>query len=285
MLFVDALDRYKNYLKGIDRSKSTVEGYFLDLNFFIKWLEEKYNCVAFLEDVTLEDVEDFLNMLKNERNYKPASRRRVSTAIKLFYKFAYKKKLCLDDFASQIESIKVVTQERQYLTEKEVYDFLGAIEHKLAKVCILTMYYAGLRVSECINLKTKDVDFEKKIIRVIEGKGQKNRNVPICEKLLLVLEDYFRWRQTSTDYVFGTKKTGTLSKTRLQALIRETRKKLGIEKQITPHMFRHSFASRLVAKNVNIVSISKLLGHSDLKVTSTYTHASMQQLQEAVNEM
>jgi integrase/recombinase XerD len=285
MLFSDALEMYRRYLQGIDRSQSTVSGYFLDLNFFLKWLEKKFNCSAYLEDVNLEDIDDFLKMLKSERNYKAASRRRVSTAIKLFYRFAYKKKLSTEDLASQIENIKVIPEERQYLTEREVFEFVDAVQHQLAKTCIWTMYYAGLRVSECINLKTENVDLEKKLLKVVKGKGNKDRTVPICDKLCEILKDYLTWRVDSTEYLFGTEKTGRISKVRLQSIIRETREKLGLKKKVSPHMFRHSFASKLVSKDVNIVYVSKLLGHSDVKVTSVYTHADVSQLHEAINQM
>ena len=284
MLFTQALQEYREYLKGIDRSKRTVDGYFLDLNFFHKWLQEKYNCPAYLKDITFEDIEDFLRMLKDERNYKPASRRRLSASIKMFYRFAYKKKLYTEDLASQIESVKVVPKERDYLSEEEVMEFIEAVGHKLCKVVIYTMFYAGLRVSECVNLKVEDVDLEKRVIKVIAGKGNKNRTIPICDKLHERLTDYSTWKAES-DFFFATKKTGTFSKVRIEAIIRDTRKELGLEKQVTPHTFRHSFASRLVSKDVNIVSISKLLGHSDIKVTSVYTHTDLSQLQQAVNQM
>lgn len=284
MLLTEALTKYETYLKGVDKSKRTIEGYFQDLRFFQKWLQAKYNCPAYLEDMTFDDVESFLRMLKDERNYKPASRKRVAASIKMFYKFAYKKKMCSEDIASQIEPIKVPQEEREYLTEEEVMAFVEAVDHRLTQVAILTMFYAGLRVSECLNLKVEDVDMEEKMLKVVAGKGNKNRTIPICTKLLEVFEDYNTWRVKS-DYFFATEKTGRLSKVRLAAIIRDKRRELGLKKNITPHIFRHSFASRLVSKNVNIVNISKLLGHSDVKVTSIYTHTDISQLQEAVNLM
>lgn len=284
MLFTQVLEEYKIYLKGIDKSKRTVEGYFQDLNFFQKWLQQKYNCPAYLDDITFEDVEEFLRILKDERNYKPASRKRVAASIKMLYRFTYKKKLSTEDIASQMEPIKVPQKEREYLKEEEVMSFVEAVEHKLAKVTIQTMFYAGLRVSECINLKVEEIDMEQKMLKVVEGKGGKNRTIPICQKLLEIFEDYNTWRVES-DYFFATEKSGRFSKVRLEAIIRDTRKKLNLKKNVTAHTFRHSFASRLVAKNVNIVNISKLLGHSDIKVTSIYTHTDISQLQDAVNLM
>lgn len=284
MLFADALKDYEIYLRGLDRSKRTIEGYYHDLNFFMKWLQDWYNGSVYLEDITLEDIETFLRMLKEERNYKPSSRKRVSISIKMFYVFAYKKKLGVEDIAAQMEPIKVPHKEREYLKEEEVMSFVEAVDHDLARVAILTMYFAGLRVSECVNLKIEDVDMDKKIIKVIAGKGNKDRTVPMAPRLLEIFEDYLEWKVES-DYFLATERTGRISKVRLEAIIRETRKGLNLEKHVTAHTFRHSFASRLVAKNVNIVNISKLLGHSDIKVTSLYTHTDLSQLQDAVNLM
>lgn len=284
MLLTKAYEEYKDYLKGVEKSKKTIEGYYQDLNFFSKWLHQKYNCPIYLEDVIIGEIEEFLKMLKDERNYKPQSRKRVAASIKMFFKFAYKKKLITTDIATDIEPIKVVPKEREYLTEDEVIEFAEAISHKVVKVMVYTMFYAGLRVSEATNLKVEDVDLEKRQIKVIAGKGNKNRTIPINDKLYEILKEYSTWRIDS-EYFFATKKTGKISKVRVEAIVRETREKLGIKKQVTPHTFRHSFASRLVEKNVNIVSISKLLGHSDIKVTSVYTHTNMNQLTEAVNMM
>src|SRR5699024_533189 len=111
--------------------------------------------------------------------------------------------------------------------------------------------------------------------------GNKSRTIPMSDKLHELLSDYIEWRPESK-CLFATEKTGKLSKIRVQAVVRETRRKLGWKRDITPHTFRHSFATRLVQKKIDIVSVSKLLGHSDLKVTSIYTHASMDQLEEAV---
>lgn len=284
MLFSDALLEYATYLKGVDKADKTIKGYFQDLNFFEKWLLEEYNCPTYLEDITIDDIEKFLRMLKEERDYKPSSRKRLSASIKMFYRYCFKKKLCRVDIAGQIEPIHVPQVEREFLTEEEVIDFVKAVDHKLAKVAILTMFYAGLRVSECLDLKVKDVDMEKKILRVIAGKGNKNRTIPICDKLLVIFKDYNTWREDS-EYFLTTKASGGFSRTRLTAIIRDTRRELKLEKKVTPHMFRHSFASRLVLKDVNIVNISKLLGHSDVKVTSIYMHTDMTQLEEAVNLM
>lgn len=281
MLLEMALKEYKVYMFQQEKSPKTITGYMQDLNFFRKWLEKEYNGPVYLEDVTFDEIEKFLTHLKVEKMYKPASRKRVSASIKMFYKYSWKRKLCPEDLASQIEDIKTVPKERDYLTEEEALDFIKAIKHPVVRVFTTTLFYTGVRVSEALALRPEDVSINTGWIHVKNGKGSKSRNIPISEKLKRVLADYEQWRTDSQQY-FATEKTGALSIGRVQAIIKETREELGSKKHITAHVFRHSFASQLVKKDVNIVSISKLLGHSSLKTTSIYTHASNNQLIDAI---
>lgn len=281
MILQKALADYESYMISQEKSPKTITGYLQDLNFFRKWLEREWNGPVYLEDITFEDIENFLTHLKIEKNYKPASRKRVSASVKMFYKYAWKRKMCSEDLASQVEDIKTVPKERDYLSEEEALEFIRAIKHPVVKVFTTTLFYTGMRVSEALNLSPQDVDLSNGWIKVRNGKGNKSRNIPICDKLKRVLNDYETWRVKSDQY-FATKKTGKLSIGRVQAIIKETRQNLGCEKHITAHVFRHSFASQLVKKDVNIVSISKLLGHSSLRTTSIYTHASNEQLVDAV---
>lgn len=282
MILEKALEDYKLYMEHQEKSPRTISGYMLDLNFFKKWLEIEWNGPVYLEDIRFKDVEEFLKHLKEERDYKPASRKRVSIAVKMFFKYAWKRKLCEEDIASQIENVKCVPDEREYLTEEEALSFIKEINHPVISIFTTTLFYTGLRISEALSLTIDDVDLESGWINVKQGKGNKSRKIPICKKLEDELKDYVEWRVDSPQF-FATEKTGSLSIGRVQAVIKETRNRLGTKKHITAHMFRHSFASQLVKKDVNIVSISKLLGHSNLKTTSIYTHTSSEQLIEAVS--
>lgn len=284
MLFGEAVDGFLAQQRSLEKSGSTVKGYSKDLDQFRRWLEAAYNCPAYVEDVTIEDVEDYLTMLKEERGLMPASRKRVAASIRVFFRYALRKGLCPEDIASEVQPIKVPQKEREYLTEDEVMDFAKEIRHELVRVAVLTMFYTGLRVSELTGLRAEDVDMDAGVIRVRKGKGGKARSVPMSRKLRDLLEDYLTWRVDS-DHFFATRKTGRLSKERVDAVIRETRRRLGLRKKVTAHTFRHSFASGLVAKNVNIVNISRLLGHADIKTTSVYTHTNTSQLQDAVNAL
>ncbi|NLI90546.1 MAG: tyrosine-type recombinase/integrase [Epulopiscium sp.] len=282
MILEKALESYKLNMEQQEKSPRTVSGYMQDLSFFRKWLEEEWNGPVYLEDIEFKDVDKFVRYLKEERDYKPASRKRMSVALKMFFKYAWKKKLCAEDIASQIEGVKCIPNERDYLTEEEALAFIKEIGHPLVEIFTTTLFYTGMRISEALSLTLDDVDINGGWIHVREGKGRKSRKIPICKKLEIKLTDYMEWRVHSNKF-FATEKTGGLSAGRVQAIIRETRIRLGCKKQVTAHMFRHSFASQLVKNDVNIVSLSKLLGHSNLKTTSIYTHVSKEQLVDAIN--
>ncbi len=282
MFMANALDEYKQVLRQQERSPKTVQGYLQDLRFFKRWLEEQWNGPAFLEDVKFSDVESFLSHLKEDLDYKPASRKRIASAMKSFFRFAWKRKMCPADLASDIEDVKYTPPEREYLTEEEALQFIDAIDHKLVQMFVTTLFYTGMRISEALALSVEDVDIGSGWIAVRHAKGRKTRKIPICNTLREKLLDYVGWRVFNAGHFFATKKTGKLSVGTVQNTIRGTRERLGCTKNVTAHVFRHSFASELVRKDVNIVSISRLLGHSNLKTTSVYTHVAQDQLIEAV---
>ena len=281
MLFGTALEEYRLSLRQQEKSERTIKGYLQDLKFFENWLQQVWNGPVYLDDVTFTDVEKFLTFLKEKKSYKPASRRRIASALKSFFRYAWKRELCRTDIASDIEDIKYVPTEREFLSEEEALQLIEEIDHELVKVFTVTLLYTGMRISEALALTIDDVDMDTDWIHIRNGKGGKARSIPINRKLKDKLEDYVQWRTPSKQF-FATKKTGTLSSGTVQAVIRETRERLGCKKKITPHVFRHSFASELVKKDANIVSISKLLGHSNLKTTSVYTHVSQNQLIDAI---
>lgn len=287
MLLVSAFEKYRDYMCGIDRSQDTITIYMKDLHAFSHYLEEKHNGPAYLEDVTAEDIEDFLRMLKDEKNYAPNSRSRNFYTIRAFYKYAYKKEMVHRNIALSLDFIKLPKKERQYLTEGEVEQLLAEISKDLVRLVVSFLYQTGLRISECLNLTLSVVDLEARVIRVIAGKGNKDRTVPISNKLLPLLIDYREnWRDANgSDRFFATKKTGRLSGVYVNHTIADAARRLGWKKKVSCHILRHSFASNLVRKNVGLVQIQKLLGHSSLGVTSIYTHTNLEQLTDAVNAL
>ncbi|MGG3162161.1 MULTISPECIES: tyrosine-type recombinase/integrase [unclassified Geobacillus] len=285
MLFVEARQKFLVGLVAQDKSQETINGYDKDLGMVQRFLESKYNCQIYLEDIKTQDIEDYLLMLKEEKGYQPASRNRHLNTLRSFYKYATKKGWVKDNPTLPLEQVKVPRKERQYLTEEEFFQLLEVIDHQLIQLVVRFLYFTGLRISECLNLTIDDVNLEEGWIHVRQGKGNKERFVPISSKLKPYLEDYKEnWRvETDSNIFFATKKTGRLSDVYVNRVLAEATAKLGWKKKVTCHILRHSFASQLVKKNVNPVNIQKLLGHADLKTTSVYVHANQEQLAEAVN--
>lgn len=285
MLLKEGRKRFLEYLKSIDRSSETIRGYEMDLEFFDRYLAQKYNCFIYLEDVTSTDIEDYLLWLKEKKNYAPASRSRHLNTLRSFFSWASRKELVERNITLNVEAIKLRKKERTYLSEEEVEELVEVIAHPMISIVVRTLYFTGLRISECLNLTLDTVDLEKRIIRVIAGKGNKDRNIPIAGRLLPILKDYLKTirPETSSPLFFATGKTGKLSAVYVNAELAAAVERLGWSKKVTAHILRHSFASQLVQKDVNLVQIQKLLGHSSLAVTSIYTHANMGQLQDAVN--
>lgn len=287
MLLKNAIQSFLQYLSSIDRSTETISGYSKDLESFQRYLEYKYNCECYIDELVTSDIEDFLFYLKEKRGYAPASRSRNLHTLRSFFAYAYKKELVMRNIALSVEKISVQQKERTYLSDEEVDQLANAIDHDLIRLVVFVLYMTGMRISECLNLTLDDVDLERKVIHVRAGKGNKDRLIPISNRLIPLLESYVQNKrpQVQSNLFFCTKKTGKLSPVYVNRGLADAVQKLGWNKKITAHILRHSFASQLVKKDVNLVQIQKLLGHSSLKVTSIYTHTDMDQLTEAVNNL
>ncbi|MFP3389005.1 tyrosine-type recombinase/integrase [Brevibacillus sp. SIMBA_040] len=287
MLLLNTVQIFLQYLSSIDRSDETLTGYRKDLICFTRFLENKYNCEPYVDEITSNDIQDYLTYLKDERKYAPSSRVRNLHTLRSFFSYAYNKEIVVRNVAISIEKIKVQQKERTYLSEEEVKLLVQTIDHDLIRLVVIVLYMTGLRISECLNLTIDDVDLEKKVIHVVAGKGNKDRLIPISQRLLPVLKDYIQHKRPNTGSVlfFCTKKSGMLSPVYVNRGISEAVNKLGWKKKVTAHILRHSFASQLVKNDVNLVQIQKLLGHSSLKVTSIYTHTDLDQLTEAINTL
>lgn len=287
MLFSEAANKYYEYMEGIDRSPHTIDIYRRDLTAIRKFLEERLNGPVYLEDVTQDDLEAFMLYSKEVKRHSPNTRSNYFYTMRAFYSFAYKKELVNRNIAISMDFMKMPKKERNYLTEDEMEKITQAMDNRLIKLITTFLFNTGLRISECRNLKLDDVDFENKIIYVNEGKGRKDRVVPINNTLFDLLLDYKEnWRDAyQSDYFFAAKRTGKTSYSHINSTLKEAAKKAGIQKQVSCHILRHSFASALVKRNVNLVEIQKLLGHESLAVTSIYTHTNIDALSKAVNTL
>ncbi|HJA41434.1 MAG TPA: tyrosine-type recombinase/integrase [Firmicutes bacterium] len=285
MQFIDAVEKFKLYLMQTDKSKETMSGYEKDLKNLHMFLEKTLNCTVYLEEILTEDLEAYI-LYRKECGLSTSTRARNLHSIKSFYRFCHKKKYIPQNIAYDLEPIKVNRKEREYLSTNEQIQLLKTIRYPIIQIIAFTLLHTGLRISECVNLKTYDVSFKHRQIKVREGKGNKDRIIPMSRDLYQELKQYASTERKciqESDYFFATQKTGRVSTQYVNRVLKETAKELKWEKTISAHILRHTFASTLLAKGANIVEIQRLLGHSDLKTTSCYVHTTMKQLNRTVN--
>ncbi|GMA63505.1 tyrosine-type recombinase/integrase [Alicyclobacillus fastidiosus] len=287
MIAHEAVLLFTDHLLTAERSQKTVIGYQSDLRNFERFYERKYNGPWYVEDTTREDVEEYIAFLKHDRGLGPATRNRILFGIRSFFRFLIQKEICSVNVADHMEPVRYAKRERMHVPEDNLEPFIAHISHPVIQAAAYTLFYTGLRISECVNLTMQNVDFASNCIRVINGKGKKNRTVPIADKLFPILDTYretYRSHATAKERFFATETTGRLSPSYFNHVLFRTSQSLGMEK-VTAHMLRHSFATSLVQRGVNVVQIQKLLGHSSLTVTSVYTHATLDDLSQAVNRL
>ncbi len=166
------------------------------------------------------------------------------------------------------------------LTKEEVKTLINSIDTKKSKTMVSFMYACGFRVSELVNLKVKDLNFEEKIGSVRQGKGKKDRVFNLPEFLLEDLKTQVeKQKEEKKEYLFTGPK-GRLSERNLQKIISKAGKRAGINKDVHCHTLRHSFATHLLENGTDIRKIQELLGHSDLSTTQIYTHISREELKK-----
>lgn len=284
MLLRNVLRDFLHYLTITNKSKETIKSYNSDLTSFEHFLEVKYNCAVYINEIKSLDVEDYLYHLR-ERSLKSSSISRNLYTLRSLWNYAYKNKLCEWNITTSLEPVKIQRKERTFLNSEEINIFINNIDHPLIKTVVQTLFYTGMRISECLNLKIENIDLDNEIIHVINGKGSKDRDLPINKTLLPILKNHLISKndEANNNYVFSTKRSGHLSSPYVNRILDDTVKKLGWKKHISAHILRHSFASNLIKNGVSIVYVQKLLGHSNLKVTSIYTHADMEELNKSIN--
>ncbi|MCP1143669.1 tyrosine-type recombinase/integrase [Lysinibacillus endophyticus] len=271
-------------LKYKQMSPQTIQGYAGDLKQFQKHLTGNSNAPAFVSSITEEKVESF-KQSQIKKGLSAASVNRRINAVSSFCQFAVKKHWLPYNPARDVDRVKGQKPKRTFLSKREMQQLIANVKHPIIKYVVILMSNTGLRVSEAANLRIQDVDFEQNMVHVIQGKGGKNRDVPMSPALKKELQYYLynvRPETTSINF-FATKKTGGISQQYINRVIKETCQTLGFSKEVTSHALRHSFASNLVKTDTHVAVISNLLGHADVRTTSVYMHADMTDLQKAVN--
>jgi integrase/recombinase XerD len=252
----EVIDIYIESQWQLQRSQQTCRSYYEGLKRLCKYICESHNRAIYINELSTEMVEDYLNYCINEKGNSMRTRNDSLKIINLFIRFCVQKGYCINNITETIEFGRYKKKERIFMTEQEVRLILGTVEKRLIKLILQTLYYTGMSIGELQNLSLNDVDFENNVIRIVDGKGQKDRTIPLHPELKVLLQEYINhWRlNVVSDKVFCLK-TGRVSQVYVTAELRKTLILAGIEKNITPHTFQHTFASNLIKNGVNVVQV------------------------------
>ena len=283
------LRRYTQYLR-LERgfSDNTLAAYSTDLDKLLQYLEAEG--IAYRE-VTTAQLQTFVATLM-DLGITSRSIARILTGVRTFYKFLYLESEISTDPCELLESPARGSRLPDVLTLSEIDRIIAAIDLTKAegqrdRAIIETLYSCGLRVSELCHLQMSDLFLDEGFIRV-EGKGSKQRLVPISERAVkeinLWLIDRKRWRYRPgfEDYVFLARWGNAISRIMVFRIIKNLAEATGLQKNISPHTFRHSFATHLLEGGANLRVIQEMLGHEEIGTTEIYMHVNSHRLREEI---
>lgn len=287
------LKNFEAYLK-IEKSLSpnSVEAYLHDIQLLLKYLSIENKSVN-PDDLTLQDLECFIAYL-HDLGLVDRSQARIISGLKAFYKY-----LVIDDYIKEdpttlLEGPKLSKKLPDTLSFEEIEQLIGALdvskeENVRNKAMLETLYSSGLRVSELIGLQISNIYFNVGFLRVI-GKGNKERLVPIGSEALKQIEIYIEHVRKKlpqypkySDVLFLNKRGMPISRVMVFIVIKNLAEKINLNKNISPHTFRHSFATHLIEGGADLRAVQQMLGHSSITTTEIYTHLDQQYLKESLS--
>jgi len=243
-------------------------------------------------DLTYAHLKEFVGELF-DLGLSARTQARIISGIKQFFGFLILEDLLKDDPSELLEMPKIGRKLPEILTIEEIDQLIGAIdlgklEGHRNRAMIETLYSCGLRVSELVNLRFSDIYFEEGFIRVI-GKGNKERLVPVSpsvEKEIGIYNDHIRRHQTiqpgNENVVFLNRRGAMLTRVMIFTIIKNLSQAIGLEKTVSPHTFRHSFATHLIEGGANLRAVQDMLGHESITTTEIYTHLDQRFLRDAI---
>ena len=283
--------KYQQYLR-LEKalSPNTLDAYMTDLQKLLHFLEGEN---IEIPDVTPNDLQRFAAGL-HDIGIHPRSQARILSGIKSFFHFLVIADYREADPSELLEGPKIGFKIPEVLTVEEIDRIISTVdmekkEGQRNRAILETLYSCGLRVSELCNLKISDLYFEEGFIKV-EGKGSKQRLVPISPRAIKEIKYWFADRNLGKikkgyeDYVFLARWGNNISRIMVFHMIKELAEKAGITKNISPHTFRHSFATHLLEGGANLRAIQCMLGHESIATTEIYTHIDRNRLRSEIIE-
>lgn len=274
-------------------SENSVEAYLHDVQRLTDFLEISENKKT-PDEINLKDLEKFTKWI-NELGMTNASQARMVSGLRSFFKFCLIEEIISIDPAALLEAPKTIRKLPDTLSFEEIENIIAAIdlskpEGERNKAIIETLYSCGLRVSELVNLKISNLHISVGYIKVT-GKGDKERLVPIgndAVKYIGIYRDNIRnqikIKLGEEDYLFLNRRGTRLSRIMIFLILKELAKKAGITKNISPHTFRHSFATHLVEGGADLRAVQEMLGHESITTTEIYTHLDREFLRNTLHQ-
>jgi len=293
------IQNYINYLK-IERglSENSIKSYVFDIQRLCQFLEKNQMNISPIH-ISEEEIQYFVYEISKEVN--PRSQSRIITGLKSFFNYLTFENHRKTNPLNLIETPKIGRKLPDVLSLKDIDNLIGAIRFDMNKqeklwiahrnkTMLETLYSCGLRVSELITLKISDLFFDEGFIK-ITGKGNKERFVPISQTTQEYIELYqttcrneFPLQKGFEDILFLNRRGKSLTRSMIFRIIKDLAKEINLQKTISPHTFRHSFATHLLENGADLRSIQVMLGHESITTTEIYTHLDRKYLSEVVHK-
>lgn len=288
-LFIKSFEMYLSAERSF--SKNSVQAYLRDIKGLATFMEEEFPKVT-PQKTTLKHLQEYIKQI-NEFGLSASSQGRILSGIRAFFKFLVVEKETDNNPTTLLEWPRTARKLPDVLNEKEIEDVLNAIDRSTDdgernRAMLEVLYGCGLRVSELVNLKISEVHKEEEFLIVI-GKGNKQRLVPINGMALKHIDIYLKnirshiaVKKGNEDVLFLNRRGSMLSRVMIFYIIKQLVEKTGIKKTISPHTFRHSFATHLLENGADLRAVQEMLGHESITTTEIYTHISNYTLKDAI---
>ncbi|MBN2275840.1 MAG: site-specific tyrosine recombinase XerD [Bacteroidales bacterium] len=292
MTWEKAASGYTAFLK-LEKSLSanSIVAYQHDLNMLISFLQLQSLSLT-PEEVDYQHLKDFIFWLNN-LGISPRSQARVISGMKSFFRYLIIEESITKDPTELLDTPRLGRRLPEVLSLPEIDRLLSAIdlskpEGHRNKAIIETLYSCGLRVSELIDLRMTNLFFHEEFIKVM-GKGSKERLVPISTRAMKEIQFYFQQyrhhltpKKGSENIVFLNRRGGKMTRVMIFTIVKQLTEKAGIKKKVSPHTFRHSFATHLVDGGADLRAVQEMLGHESILTTEIYTHLDREYLRDAI---
>lgn len=273
-------------------SSNSVEAYLRDVNKLVQFLELQ-NLNLQPQQITLAHLQQFISWF-SMLNLNTSSQARIISGIRAFYKFLIIEDVIEQDPTILLEAPKTSRKLPDVLDVTEIDKLIEAIDLSKAeghrnKAILDTMYSCGLRVSELVNLKVSDLHFDSGFIKVT-GKGSKERLIPIGDSAIKNIKIYLEDRKKlkvgkgAADFLFLNRRGNPLTRVMIFTILKRLALHIGLKKKISPHTFRHSFATHLIEGGADLRAVQEMLGHESIITTEIYTHLDREYLRSAIIE-